>query len=305
MHWHARFYLAVLSKIFFLLRFVNDDLLTVYKLLIKFWSTGSRARGPHLPTCADLAYEKWLWSLYNLWASRLTIVKMFFLEFPKIWKNEGLSGPGQETFLWLIPQVDKEGTGHPNNYPALRDQRFQAYKLCLAVPQRQGMSRRSFYCSHFDSAASASSAEIDKEDDVVPPSCGRVANLRTNNYLRNHRLGNALCLCLAPLLARWTRLCCAGARPKVRCNWICSQNLRLSSGTGFGSNCQMTDRGSNLDPNFNSAAWLTSCKDLPAPKSLNKLSGVLFRSVENAEIEDCSESIPTLIPQTAHLQPEV
>ena len=41
-------------------------------------------------------------------------------------------------------------------------------------------------------------------------------------------------------------------------------------------------------------------KVLSASKSLNKLCGVwiLFRSVEDAKIEACSESIPTGIPQT-------
>ena len=50
---------------------------------------------------------------------------------------------------------------------------------------------------------------------------------------------------------------CRSAAPRARqsWHWFCSQNLRLSSGTEFGSNCQMSDRGSNLNSNLNSAAW--------------------------------------------------
>ena len=40
---------------------------------------------------------------------------------------------------------------------------------------------------------------------------------------------------------------CAGALPQELCHWIRSQNLRSSSGIAFGSDCQMTSRGSNLD----------------------------------------------------------
>ena len=40
----------------------------------------------------------------------------------------------------------------------------------------------------------------------------------------------------------------------------CSQIIQLSSGIAFGSDCQMTGRGSNLESNLNSAAWPTDYK---------------------------------------------
>ena len=57
-----------------------------------------------------------------------------------------------------------------------------------------------------------------------------------------------------------SRPSCARALPQELGHCFCSQNLWLSSGMAFGSDCQMTDRGLNLDSNLNSAALLTSCK---------------------------------------------
>ena len=70
------------------------------------------------------------------------------------------------------------------------------------------------------------------------------------------------CVCARPS----NRPSCAGARPQELGRWFCPLNLRLSSGTAFGSDCQMTGRGSNLDSNLNSAAWPTSCKGFIASK---------------------------------------
>ena len=68
---------------------------------------------------------------------------------------------------------------------------------------------------------------------------------------------------------------CAPALPKEPHYWLfCSQNLWLPSWIAFRSDCQMTCRGSNLDLNFNSAAWTTSCHGLSALKSQNNLCGV-------------------------------
>ena len=112
------------------------------------------------------------------------------------------------------------------------------------------------------------------------------------------RLGNALpgfvCACLSYLSS------CAGLLPQKLCHWIFSQSLWLSSWIAFWSDCHMTGRGLNLDSNMNFASWPMGCKGLSALNSHNKLSGVwiLFRSVENAEIEDSCELIPTLIHQT-------
>ena len=43
------------------------------------------------------------------------------------------------------------------------------------------------------------------------------------------------------------------------CHWFCSQNLWLSPGKTFRSNCQMTCRCKNVDSNLNSAAWAMGC----------------------------------------------
>ena len=50
--------------------------------------------------------------------------------------------------------------------------------------------------------------------------------------------------------------------------------------------CQTTCRGSNLDSNLSSAAWLTSCKGLSPPKPQHKLCGIpiLFKSVTDANL---------------------
>ena len=59
------------------------------------------------------------------------------------------------------------------------------------------------------------------------------------------RLRNTLCLC-----ASLTRPSCAWALPQELGFWFFSQNLWLSSGIAFGSDCQMTCRGLNLDYHF-------------------------------------------------------
>ena len=57
----------------------------------------------------------------------------------------------------------------------------------------------------------------------------------------------------------------------------------------------MTGRDSNLDSNLNSAAWPTGCKDSICSEISEWTCGfwILFRSVENAEIEAGGDSIPT------------
>ena len=72
----------------------------------------------------------------------------------------------------------------------------------------------------------------------------------------------SLCLCWPIVVAPYgpTRQSCAAARPEELGNWTSSENLRLSSQIVYGSDCQMTSRGSNLDSNLNSAAWPTGCK---------------------------------------------
>ena len=49
------------------------------------------------------------------------------------------------------------------------------------------------------------------------------------------------------VLARPTRPSCAGALTQELSHWFCSQYLRLSCKLAFGSDWQMTCRGSNLD----------------------------------------------------------
>ena len=56
------------------------------------------------------------------------------------------------------------------------------------------------------------------------------------------------------LLARPACLSCAKALPKELGHCYCSQNLRLSSGLTFDSDCQVSSIGLNLDSNLNSAA---------------------------------------------------
>ena len=53
-------------------------------------------------------------------------------------------------------------------------------------------------------------------------------------------------------------LCWSAAQELI--HWFCSRILRLSSGIAFGSDCQMTSRGLNLDSILHSAAWPTGCK---------------------------------------------
>ena len=48
---------------------------------------------------------------------------------------------------------------------------------------------------------------------------------------------------------------CARAWPQELSHWFCSQNLWLSSGIAYRSDCQMTGRGLNLDSILNSASW--------------------------------------------------
>ena len=83
-----------------------------------------------------------------------------------------------------------------------------------------------------------------------------------------------------------------------------SQNLRLSSGTAFGSDGQITDRGSNFDSNLNSAAWPTSCNGFIYFESqkIPYVIWILFRSVEDAEtIFSIQCSSPWLLGSTWYL----
>ena len=43
--------------------------------------------------------------------------------------------------------------------------------------------------------------------------------------------------------------------PQKLSHWFCRQNILFSSGIAFGSNCQISSRGLNLDSNLNSASW--------------------------------------------------
>ena len=63
-------------------------------------------------------------------------------------------------------------------------------------------------------------------------------------------------------LSGWNSLS-ALTRPQELGHWFCSQNLRLSSGIAFESDCQMTGRGSNLDSNSNQ--WVAEVLSAPKP----------------------------------------
>ena len=81
---------------------------------------------------------------------------------------------------------------------------------------------------------------------------------------------------------------------------FCSQKLRLSSGIAFGVIPKWPAEDVIQTQTWSLSPDQRAVKILSAPKSLNKLCGVwiIFRSVEDAEIEASSESIPTLILQT-------
>ena len=66
------------------------------------------------------------------------------------------------------------------------------------------------------------------------------------------------------MLAHPTLISCvwAPSLPQELCHWFCNQNLLLSPGIAFWSDCQMTGRGSKFDLNLNSAAWPSSCNCL-------------------------------------------
>ena len=87
---------------------------------------------------------------------------------------------------------------------------------------------------------------------------------------------------IAGVVAPFPQVSCAGALPQELGHWFCSQNLRLSSGIAFGSDYQMTCRGSNFDSNLNFAAWPLGLEVLSALKPQNNPCGVwiLFRSAE-------------------------
>ena len=74
---------------------------------------------------------------------------------------------------------------------------------------------------------------------------------------------------------------CAWALPKELCHWFCSQNHQLSSGTAFGSDCQMTSNSLNLYSNLNFAAWSMDCRgficsETPKKSSINYVKFELF-----------------------------
>ena len=98
--------------------------------------------------------------------------------------------------------------------------------------------------------------------------------------------------CPVFVLASLTHPNCAGALPHKLGHWFCSQNLWLSSGKTFGSECQKTGSCSDL-----------KSATVAAPKSENTLCGVwnLFRSVDDGKIEDSYKLISTIIPQTVPL----
>ena len=95
-HQYARFYIAVLSIIFFLgfrqWRSRADKILTlnINTWLPLFWSTWSRARGPDSATCAGLAHGR---DHSHCKASKQKVTKgawpLFFLELSKIIENKG------------------------------------------------------------------------------------------------------------------------------------------------------------------------------------------------------------------------
>ena len=116
------------------------------------------------------------------------------------------------------------------------------------------------------------------------------------------------CVRTRPVESGSTRPSCAEARPKELCHWISSQKLRLSSGIAFGSDCQMTCRGSNLDSNLNSAAAVPPAQRVVQVLSAHKtFSGIpewtvlIFQFflglLTMPKWRQSAEWFPTLIPQ--------
>ena len=99
------------------------------------------------------------------------------------------------------------------------------------------------------------------------------------------------------VLARPTGPSCAQTVPQELGHWF-----QMSSAIVFGSDCQMTYKGSNLGSNLNSAAWPRSCKGFicsEIPEYKLCAVWILFRPVEDAKIEARAEWFPTLIYQMA------
>ena len=86
---------------------------------------------------------------------------------------------------------------------------------------------------------------------------------------------------------------CRSAAPRA---WplILQSNVQLSSGIAFGSDCQITCRGPNLDSNFNSSAWPTSvqqvvkvfCSKIPE-KTMWSLDSFKMKFVSNPHPRGC------------------
>ena len=104
---------------------------------------------------------------------------------------------------------------------------------------------------------------------------------------RCRRLGNTVCA-----LPSYQPKLCWSAAPRAL-HLIFCQNLPLSFGIAFGSDCQMTSRGSNFDSNMNFAAWPTDCKVLSALKYQDQLCGVeiLFKTPKlRTPVSQCQPS---------------
>ena len=117
------------------------------------------------------------------------------------------------------------------------------------------------------------------------------------NQLSLPKIHKALTPCVC---ACQTNLSCATTLPQKISHWFFSQNLSLSSGTAFRHDCQITNRGSNLDSNLKTAAWLMRS----AQKSLSNLCGkwILFWSNEDPKIKASKVTSPTLIPKDQYPQ---
>ena len=80
--------------------------------------------------------------------------------------------------------------------------------------------------------------------------------------------------------------------PQELGHWFCSKNLRFSSGTAWGSDCQMTSRGSNWTQTWTlpgSTAWPASykgflCSDSEIPKLLTVWESNSFRSLDQQNL---------------------
>ena len=163
---------------------------------------------------------------------------------------------------WFCQWIDRNESLQPNRSKMKCD----VWKLCTSSDQRWQDELR-FSISRFLEQFAFVNSHLLCYWPTIHNLISKISRLaflkRASSDCR--RLRNTLCLCL-PVRRTPTRPSSPRGQavpdrgPKSSAIDFCSQLYRLSSGRAFGSDCQMTGRGLNLDSNLNSAAWPTSCR---------------------------------------------